>query len=425
MDSDLSGSIVLLIVLLILSAFFSAAETSITSISKGRLLALADEYPNKKKKLMWLTDSISSAVNLTLIGNNLVNIASSAVATSLALQLFGKIGTAYAVIVLTAFIVIFCEVLPKNFAIAHSDTVVLSTLSSLQLFRVILSPFALLISIVLKIVGKITGTNLESSSAVISREEFDHIVTEGSESGALEEDESKMIRGVIDFEDTRVSEVMVPRIDMIALADTDSIEDSVKLFVGSGHSRIPVYHEDLDDIRGILYAKDLLIPLSVHKDRTIIDLMRKPTFIPETMKTDEVLEIMKKTKTHIAIVVDEYGGVAGVITMEDLIEEIVGDIQDEYDKETPDIQKDAENVYTVQGQVNLEDLSEALDYNFADDFEEVDTLAGMVLELSGNFPAKGAVIDYKEWKIEVLDVQNHRVLLVKMTYCPERAIEEE
>lgn len=425
MGTDISGSIILLAVLLALSVYFSATETSITAAGKAKLLALSDEHPDRKKGFMWLIDNMSKAINVTLVGNNLVNIAASSVATSLALRFLGRFGPVYAVAVMTALIVVFCEILPKNYAIAEKESVVMRTLPLLHKLYIVMWPLIWLLQMVLKGLSKLTGLDLTSYSNLVSREEIDHIVSEGGASGVLEDGERKMIHGVIEFEDTRVSEVMAPRTDMCAIDQDDSIDKAAKLFISSGHSRIPVFKDDIDNVLGILYAKDLLGPLSHNKKVPITSLMRKPVFVPETMKTDEALEIMKKSKKHMAIVVDEYGGVAGVITLEDLIEEIVGDIQDEYDKETPDISKEADNSYLVQGQVNLEDLSEALNYHFDSAFDEVDTLAGMILEILGNFPKQDETLQYGPWDIHVLDVQNHRILLVRMKYVPERAEAEE
>lgn len=420
MDTDLSGSLILLFVLLMLSNFFSAAETSITASSKGKLLALADEHPQKKKGLLWLSENLSNAINITLIGNNLVNIAASAVATAVAIKLFGTLGTAWAVLIMTALIVVFCEVLPKNIAISESDNVLLRSLPILLKLRVLLWPVVFVIQAILALVERITGKKMSAYTGLASREELEHIVTEGSESGVLDEDESEMIHSIIDFEETKVSEVMVPRIDVEAIEIDSSIEDAIELFLKSGHSRIPVYAEDLDEVRGVLYVKDLLTLLVSKEKKSIVELMRKPMFVPETMKTDEALETMKKAKKHIAIVVDEYGGTAGIITLEDLIEEIIGDIQDEYDKETPEILQESENCWLAQGQVNLEDLSNTVEYPFFEEFDEVDTLAGMVLELSGNFPSKGETISYKTWDFHVLDVQKHRILQVRLKNFPER-----
>ena len=295
MSSDIVGSIILLAVLLSLSIYFSATETSITAAGKGKLLALSDEYPHRKRAFLWLVDNTAKAINVTLIGNNLVNIAASAVATSVAITVFGKFGPVFAVAVMTFLIVVFCEILPKNFAIAKKEGVLLTNLPLLQLVSFLMTPITAFLTFILKGIGHISNTDLVSFSSLISREEIDHIVSEGSANGALEEGERKMIHGVIAFEDTRVSEVMAPRIDVYAIDDEGTAAEAVKIFVESGHSRIPVYKEDLDDVIGVLYAKDLLAPLvNSNRDISILKVMRKPLFVPETMKTDEALEIMKK-----------------------------------------------------------------------------------------------------------------------------------
>lgn len=417
LSPDIAGSLVLLVVLLILSIYFSATETSITAAGKSKLLVLSYEFPHRKNELVWLSENTSKAINVTLIGNNLVNIAASVVATSLAIKFLGKYGPFAVVAIMTFLIVVFCEILPKNYAIARRESVLVFCLPFLHFFSILMTPITFLLTFVLQSIGKMTGTDLVSYSSLVSREEIDHIVSEGSASGALEEGESKMIHGVIGFEDTRVSEVMAPRVDVSSIEEDRTAADAVKIFVDSGHSRIPVYKEDLDNVIGILYAKDLLSPLAKGENNIkVIDIMRKPMFVPATMRTDETLDIMRKSKKHIAIVVDEYGGMAGLVSLEDLIEEIVGDIQDEYDTETPDVLKETKDTYLVQGQVNLEDLSEALRYPFDETFEEVDTLAGMMLELSGNFPSQGQTVSYGPWKITALEIQNHRIVQVRMKF---------
>ena len=426
-NTDIAGSsIILLAVLLFLSAYFSATETSITATGKSKILTLIDELPRRRKQLNWIKDNVPRAVNVTLIGNNLVNIAASAVATTLAVKIFGDIGAVYAVAVMTLLIVIFCEILPKNFAIAKKESVLEHVLPSLYMLNIVLLPVTKLLNLILFTIGKLFGADLLSFSAFVTREEIDHMVSEGASSGALEEDEQKMIHSVIAFEETRVSEVMEPRIDVHAIDDGGTAEEAVKIFIESGHSRIPVYREDLDDVIGILYAKDLLAPLAAGaKNIAITKVMRKPLFVPETMKTDEALDIMKKSKKHIAIVVDEYGGMAGLVSLEDLIEEIIGDIQDEYDTEKPEIMKESDGSYLVQGQVNIEDLGEALDYPFCEHFVEVDTLAGMMLEISGNFPSEGQTISYGPWDMTAVEVQSHRILQVRLKKTDGRGFHEE
>lgn len=422
MSSDLAGSIVLLVVLMFLSAYFSATETSITAAGKGKLLALSDEYPHRKRDFLWLVDNIARSINVTLIGNNLVNIASTAVATALAISLFGAVGPFYAVVAMTLLIVVFCEILPKNVAIAKKERVLLFCLPLLRVFNFLIKPLTVLVTLLLHGLGALLGMDLVTYSALISREEIDHIVTQGRVTGALEEDERKMIHGVIAFEETRVSEVMSPRIDVYSMGQDEPVFEAVKIFIESGHSRIPVHKEDIDDVVGFLYAKDLLAPLMRgEKEAEAAKYMRKALFVPETMKTDEALDIMKKSKKHIAIVVDEYGGTAGLVTLEDLLEEIVGDIQDEYDTEIPEISREQDGSFVAQGQANLEDLAEALSYPFNTYFEEVDTLGGMILMISGNFPHKGRTITFGPWDIKVLDVQNHRIISARLKFNEERA----
>lgn len=425
MSADLAGSIILLAVLMSLSAYFSASETSITAAGKGKLLALSDEHPNRKKDFYWLIDNGAQSINTTLIGNNLVNIAASSTATAVSIKLFGTLGPVYAVAVMTVLIVIFCEVLPKNIAFANKESILLFCIPCLRMFHFIFKPMILLMNVVIRWIGRLMGMDLINFSALISREEIDHIIAQGSETGALEEDERKMIHSVIAFEETRVSEVMSPRIDIYSIDVEEPVAEAVKLFLESGHSRIPVHREDIDDVVGILYAKDLLAPLLQGNGSEIPKLMRKALFIPETMKTDEALDIMKKSKKHIAIVVDEYGGTAGLITLEDLIEEIVGDIQDEYDTETPEISEEQDGSYVVQGQVNLEDLADALGYPFNESFEEVDSLGGMILMISGNFPHKGQTVTCGPWDIKVLDVQNHRIIAARLKLREQREPAEE
>lgn len=422
MSSDLVGSIGLLLVFLSFSFFFSGAETAITAAGKGKLYSLAQTHPQSKGSLYWLIDNTQRALTVTLIGNNLVNIAASSLAASVAITIFGNRGLFYAVTVMTALIVIFCEILPKNIAIVGTDRILLLSLPLLRLISFIATPIAWFVQKVVLVLGKLVGMDLNAFNPFITREEFNQIVKQGEVSGALEEDERKMIYGIISFEGTRVSEIMIPRTDIVALRDDALVSEAVTMFRETGHSRVPVYSTDLDHVEGILYVKDLLAPLSDGKlGESVSHFQRKCTFIPETMKTDEAFELMKKEKVHLLIVVDEHGGTAGLISLEDLIEEIVGDIQDEYDSETPPICDDGNQTYLVQGYVNVEDLSEALGYDF--DCKEVDTVGGMVLLLSGNFPQEGQIIRNGPWVIEVMEVKDHRVLQVRLRFEPEPEVE--
>lgn len=410
MSEEVGSKLLYLLFLLLMSFVFSAMETAMTAVSRARLATLEEVSPARRRLISWLSSNRQRALMVTLLGNNLVNIASSAIASAVAVTLVGDKGIWISVFLMTAVIVFFCEILPKASAIARPDGFVVSLLPLIRVLSVILWPVVSLAEMLVSLVGRIFGVRLDTST-LITREEIDHIVKEGSASGVLEEDERKMIHGIISFEETRVSEIMVPRTDVTAVASSSSVRDAIGIFMESGHSRMPIYDGDMDHIVGILYVKDLLRNLTVGDvDRPVVECKRDSLFVPETMKVAELFDRMKKARVHMAIVVDEYGGTAGLVTLEDLIEEIVGEIQDEYDEEVPPIQADGDG-FLVQGHVHLEDLSEALNYTF--EAEDVDTVGGLVLFLFGGFPEEGQSIEYGPWVIEVTRVKNYRILEVR------------
>jgi CBS domain containing-hemolysin-like protein len=412
-SSDIVGSIGLLLLFLLISFYFSATETAITAAGKMKLKSLENTYPDRKKGFQWLADNVHNALTVTLVGNNVVNIAASAVATTTATLVFGRHGPLIAVTAMTTIIVIFCEILPKNISIGYKEQVLRLSLPILRVVYFVLRPITFLVRYIVRFIGKLLGLRLDATRTFITRADLEMMVHESKESGELEEDERKMIHGVIAFEETRVSEVMIPRTDMKTIPCDMTVGEASKFFLATGHSRIPAFEKELDKIEGVLYAKDLLGPLSNGQlsDR-VGKLLRKPLFFPETIKTDEAFELMKKSQIHIALVVDEYGGTAGLVTLEDLLEEIVGDIQDEYDDEIPDVLEEGDGSYLVQGYVNLEDLSETLDYPF--EFEDVDTVAGMLLTIIGNFPTEGQSVCFGPWRISAVEVVDHRILQVRL-----------
>ena len=419
MDTDLPNSIYLLILCLILSGVFSASETSITATGRGKLLAIKERKPpSKSKAISWAIEDIHRALTVTLIGNNLVNIAASAMATSIAVSLFGDKGLPLAIILMTFLILIFGEILPKTLAISHAERMILLLLPFLRFVWLVLSPLVWVVTFVIKVLGKMIHLDISLQRAFITREDIEEMLKIGEASGAIEDDERRMIKGVISFEDTRAYQVMVPRMDMVAIPNTTTLGESIEVFRQYGHSRVPVYEGDIDHIKGILYVKDIILPLYNGRfDDPIAKYVREALFVPESIKISDLFDIMRAKRVHMAILVDEYGGTAGLITMEDLLEEIVGEIQDEYDTEVPPIYKESEGVYVVDGLVNLEDLSEYLDYPF--ECEDADSVAGFVLSHFGRFPVPRESFVYGEWNIEVLEVDQHRVKRLKFTRIPE------
>ena len=402
--------------LFFLSAFFSGAETSITATGTGKLRSLQEsgEYKFLNSTFQWLIDDTQEALRVCLIANNVVNISLSAIASSLALEIFGAAGVAVVVPVLTILIVIFGEILPKSAAIVYSENVLIFSAPILRVIAFLCAPVSWLMKKCVSGIAVLFHMDLGTQKVFITRSEIEQFVKIGEESGVLEAREREMIDGIIDIDETKVHEIMIPRTDMIALDAEESLSEAVKLFIEEGHSRIPVYEESPDNIIGILYVKDTLKNL-LDSDLScdVRTLLRKPIFVPETIRTAEVLEAMMREHIHIAVIVDEYGGVAGIVTMEDILEQIVGEIQDEYDQETPEIQKLDDNSYLVQGSTSLENLSETLGYEFQS--EEAETIGGLVLTLSGSFPEAGETFIYKHWRIKVESLEEHRITLLRLT----------
>lgn len=408
MSVGVAASLFLLFVLLLLSAFFSAIETATSSVSKARLQALQEKYPHRKHTLRWLAEDMHGVLAVTLISGTLVNIAASAVATVLSMKAFGNGGMLFAILAMTFFIVMFGGILPKSLAASHSEKVLADMLPLLGIVRTLLSPVVWSVLGAMRLVSYMTDIDLSLRHAFMTREEIEQMIAMGQESGALEEGERRMISGVIAFEETRAYEIMVPRTDMVAISREMSVAEAVTVFQERGHSRVPIYDGNLDRIVGILYVKETIDALASGRTGiSVFDIRREPLFIPEVIRIAELFDLMKRKRVHMAIVVDEYGGTAGLVTLEDLLEEIVGEIQDEYDEETPAIQQEEAGSFIVQGHVNLEDLSDSLSYVFHS--EEADSVGGLVLSLSGSFPEEGQRLTYGPWDIDVLAVEDHRI----------------
>ena len=406
-------SFVILFLLIVISALCSAAETSITAIGHGRIVALQEEFRWYARLLDWLLKDAQKALTVCIITNNIVNIWASVLAATLGILLFNE-GSAYFVVpIMTVLIVIFGEIFPKNVAIIYPDKVLLFLLPVLKLLSIILVPFIYVIQGIVRYIGAAFKMNLRNQQVFVTREEIERMVSIGEESGVFEEVERKMIHGIISFEETRAYEIMVPRTDMIAISKDESVDDAIPIFIEMGHSRLPVYDENPDSIVGILYVKDTLKYLTNGQNSIRIEeIMREPLFVPDSIRTDDLFKLMKKNRVHMAIVVDEYGGVAGIVTMENIIEEIVGEIQDEYDQEAPDIEPDGEGAWRVNGQMSLEDLSEALSYQF--ESEDAESLGGLVLSLAGKIPEGGERFSYGNWVIEVIEMEDHRIKSLRL-----------
>lgn len=402
---------VLLIFLLIASAFFSGAETALTSINKVRIRNMADEG-NSRAKIVWnLIENPSKLLGTILVGNNVVNIAASALATSLAIERFGNTGVGYATGVMTLLVLIFGEITPKSLATENPESVSLKIAPMVLFLQKILSPIVFVLLQITKLFSKIFGKNREEMPS-ITENELKTMIDVSQEEGVLEGDEKEMLVNVFDFKDSPLNKIMTPRTDMIAIEIDSTFEEVVEIYKEYGYSRYPIYRENRDDIVGIFSIKDIAL-LDGNEDFHLNKFLRKPVYLFETQRATTAFEELRTKKITMGIVIDEYGGTSGIITIEDLIEEIVGDIEDEYDYDDEEIMKVSEGEYLVLGNMKLEELNEELDLDL--ESEEFDTIGGYITGRFGEIPETGEEIVDKGilYKIEEKDKNRIEKLRIK------------
>ena len=390
MDSGSILQIVILIILLLLSAFFSSAETALTTSNRIRMRSLAEDGNKRAKRVLQITDDSGKMLSAILIGNNIVNLSASSLATSLAIHIWGSVGAGIATGILTILILIFGEISPKTIATINADKIALSYCNVIYALMKILTPVIFLLNKLSIAFLFLLRIDPNANNKAMTEEELRTIVDVGKETGVIESEEHEMINNVFDFGDAQAKEVMVPRIDMTFANIDCTYDELIDIFKEDKFTRLPVYQDTTDNVIGIVNMKDLLL----YKDTahfSIRDIMREPYFTYEHKNTAELFMEMRKSSISLAIVLDEYGATAGLITLEDLLEEIVGEIRDEYDtdEEDPIIQL-SEREYLVLGSTNLEDLSEKLDLNFQSD--DYDTIGGYLIGLLDHLPEKNEII---------------------------------
>ena len=385
--------LVLLLVLLVLSSFFSAAETALMSLSKIRIRHLVEENIKGAKLVQKLLDDPNKLLGSILIGNNVVNIGASAVATAVASNLIGgEFGVAVATGIMTVLVLIFGEITPKSLAKQNSEKVSLMVSKPISTVVAILKPFVWVFGIISGMFVKILGGSANTNQPFITEEELRTMVGVSEEEGVLEVEEKEMIFNVFEFGDLYVKDVMVQRVDIIAI-DTNSDYETVKKVIKEEQfSRIPVYNETIDDIVGILNVKDLVFMEEIKEQFDVKKYMREPHYTFEFKKITELLNEMKKTRNHMAVVLDEYGGTVGIVTIEDIVEEIVGDIEDEYDDDSDkDIEVIKEDEYVVDGSARLDDLNDLIGVNM--ESEEFDSIGGFIIGILGRLPEENEKIE--------------------------------
>lgn len=419
MDPSVAIRIVILVFLLFLSAFFSCSETALTTVSRIRIRTLIEEGSKRAVTLEKVVENPGKMLGAILIGNNIVNISSSSLATVLAMDILGDAGAGIATGIITLLVLIFGEITPKTFATLNAEKIALCVAGIIHAFMWLLTPVIYVVNKLSRGILKLLRVNPDNKSTAITETELRTIVEVGHEEGILEPEEHQMINNVFEFSDTRAKDIMVPRIDMIFISTDSTYEEVLKVYEEYHYTRLPVYEESSDNVIGIINVKDLLLyrqetPFSVR------DYLREAYFTYESKRLSELLLEMKTTSVNIAIVLDEYGVTAGLVTLEDLLEEIVGEIHDEYDGDEEESFKTiSENEYLADGQINLDDLNEMLNSSLAS--EEYDSLGGYIMEHLDRLPEENDVLTAEGFRFLVESLDKNRIRKVRIYRLPEEA----
>jgi putative hemolysin len=430
--------LIVIVILTFLEAIFVSAEIALVTIRRTRIDQLAEEGDRSARRVKKLIAQPGRFLAVTQIGLTFLGfLASAYAAVNLTMSLesvfagsglpilatsAGALALIIVTLILSLFTIVFGELVPKSLALAHTEQFALRLSGFIVVLLRVLGPLVAALTAVTTSVSRLLGAG-DQSQGVMSTEELKILVERGGEQGILEAEEEQMIHAVIELGDQRVHEVMVPRIAMISLASTSSMEQAIDVVIDGGHSRIPVYEESIDEIVGILYAKDLLPFLkgSVEERPSLRSILRTPVFVPESMSVDDLLHEFQRRKVHIAIVLDEYGGTAGLATIEDLLEEIVGEIQDEYDVEEPLIVRLSDDEARIDGRADVDDLADLFDTNLGlEDADEYDTVGGLIYHRIGGVPKPGdqVVVDGLTLTVETTDGRRVGKVLVVRDHHP-------
>jgi len=406
-----------ILLLLILSGFFSGSETALTASTRSRLTGLSNKGHKNAKTAIDLLNKKESLIGAILLGNNLVNILASALATSLSIKIFGDTGVAYAVIVMTALIVIFAEILPKTYALTNSEKLALTVSPIFKPIVYLLWPVTWMMEKIVFFILSIFKIKLEKNMRVLSVEdEIRGTLDLHHKEGRLYKSDKDMVTGVLDLAEVTVEDVMVHRSNMFTVNIDDDPKKILNSVINSSFTRIPVWQNNDENIIGIIHSKHLLKIMSQNRDITRSDMMQsliKPLFIPETTSLKEQLKMHLNTKKKLAIVVDEYGVLMGMISLEDIMEEIVGDITDEIDEGLTTVVKNEDGTLTINGGTEIRDINRIYNWDLPE--EEANTLSGLIIHESRSFPTEGQVFNYYGFIFEILEVKDNLIHKIKVS----------
>ena len=407
MDTKDITELLFLIFLLMLSGFFSSAETALTTANRIRIRTQAEHGDKNARILLKILDQPDKMLSVILVGNNIVNLYASSLATTLTIHVVGSRAVGIATGILTLLVLVFGEITAKTVAAHSADSMALKIAPVIHFLMIVLTPLVIIVNALAGAVMKLLRTDRENTKETMTEEELRTIVQVGHEEGVIEKEEQQMIDNVFDFGDTIARDVMIPRIDMTWIPEDADYDTVLSTFREDKYTRMPVCRDSADTVVGIINVKDLLLR-DPEKPFRIADCMREPLFTHERKKTSELMREMRKNYTNIAIVLDDYGVTAGMVTMEDLLEEIVGEIRDEYDTdEEKSIRRTGDGEYAVEGDVRIQELNETLGLDLSS--EENETVGGLVVELLDHLPETGESVAMGNVRFTVREMDKNRI----------------
>ena len=418
MSLEIAITLAVVVFLLLLSAFFSGSETALTAASRARMHALESDGDESAARVNKLLERPERLISTILLGNNLVNIMASAVTTSLLIKLFGEFGVFYATILMTVVVVVFSEVLPKTYAIAYPDRIALLVAPVMRIIILVLRPAVFLIEAIVTLILKLTPTTKDDAANILAaHDEIRGTIDLQAKEGTVLKHDAEMLGGVLDLRDLQVADIMIHRTKMETLdADSDP-QDIIDEILSSQYTRMPLWKDEPENIVAVLHTKDLLTALGrVGWDVAKLDIMsfaQEPWFVPDTTSLKTQLNQFLKKKAQMALVVDEYGEVQGLITLEDILEEIVGQIADEHDTHEMSIRPQADGTVNVDGTVAIRDLNRHMDWNLPE--EEATTLAGLVIHEAQAIPEPGQVFTFYGYRFEILRKTRNKIAALRIS----------
>lgn len=413
--------LVILVLLLSASAFFSSAETALMTSNKLRIRNLAENGDKRAEKVLEITANTDKMLSAILIGNNIVNLSASALSTTLTLKVFGSSLVGVATGVLTFLILVFGEITPKNVASKNAENMALKYIGIISLLVIVLTPAIYVVNKVAGVVISLFVKNNDDNN-MVTEDELRAMVEVSHEGGVIEKEEKKMIVNVVDFGDTVAGDIMLPRVDMVMVSVESSYEEILKIFREEKYTRIPVYEESPDNVIGILNVKDFLL-IEDKEKFSVKEHLREPLYTYEYKKTSSLMVDMRKTGANIVIVLDEYGTTVGLITLEDMLEEIVGEIRDEFDAEEDEgITKISETEYLIDGSTNLDDVNDRIGLELSSD--EYESIGGIIMEKLGRLPVEGEVITFDNIILTVKKMDHARIEKVGLKLKPSSVKEQ-